>query len=340
MNSPMLRRKQTRLISLTLTSLFLMNSSTFSKTSYPANTLQAAPTIEEVTKAANKAIVEGNWVTAESYFREAVRLAPTQGLWRIQLVLALGQQKKWKAALKEMAPLVRNRAVDWLLSLNEELSDGKVAFVNTAVFANEQRGISRYVSAVKEKKPVDLISRDIAGKLETFAKQHKLALVYDISKFKTLPFESGKTLDVTTDFIAYYNSSDFSPPQFGTVYLYRGRDTQDTPNYYVMMAPAVVYLDGKEFLSMPERSFIGFKLPPGRYLLQMRWRNISRSFEVYPGWTYYFRIETGVLPNYWESISDVEEKTALETIRKTYTLKDKEIKLKKFEVIKTNPGSH
>jgi hypothetical protein len=336
----MLRRRQTRLLSLALTSLFLINSSTFSNTSYPANTLQAAATVEEVTKAANKAVVEGNWATAESNFREAVRLAPTQGLWRIQLVLALGQQKKWKAAQKEMIPLLRNGAVDWILSLNKELSDGKVAFVNTAVFANEQRGISRYVAAVKEKKPVDLIAQDITAKLDAFAKQQKLALVYDISKFKKLPFESGQTVDVTADFIAYYNSSEFSPAQFGTVYLYRGRDTQDYGGTYVMMSPALVFLDGKEFVSMNEKTSIGFKLPPGRYVLQMRWRNISRVVDVSPGWTYYFRIELGVMPYYWESISDVDEKTALETIRKTFTLKDKEIRLKTFEIIKKNPGSN
>lgn len=267
-------------------------------------------------------------------------LAPTQGLFRIQLVLALGQQKKWKAAQKEMVPLLRNGAVDWILSLNKELSDGKVAFVNTALFANEQHGISRYVSAVKEKKPVDLIAQDITAKLDAFAKQQKLALVYDISKFKKLAFESGKTVDVTADFIAYYNQSEFSPPQFGTLYLYRGRDTQDTRDTYVMMYPAHVYLDGKEFVSMGEKTSIGFKLPPGRYVLQMRWRNISRVVDVSPGWTYYFRIEQGVLPYYWESISDVDEKTALETIRKTFTLKEKEIKLKTFEVIRKNPGSN
>ncbi len=266
-----------------------------------------------------------------------MRLAPTQGLWRIQLVLALSQQKKWKAAQKEMVPLLRNGAVDWILNFNKDLSDGKVAFVNTAVFANEQRGISRYVSAVKEKQPVDLISQDITAKLEAFAKQQKLALVYDISKFKKLPFESGKTADVTTDFIAYYNSSDFSPAQFGTVYLYRGGDTQDHGNVYYLLRPAHVYLDGKEFVSMPERSFIGLKLPAGRYLLQTSWRNTSRLIEVQAGWTYYFRIQLGVMPYYWEGISDVDEKSALETIRKTSPLKEKEIKFKPFEIIKTTP---
>jgi len=317
-----------------------MNSSAVYQTSDAASTPQAATTIEEVTKAANRAVVEGNWVTAESGFREAVRLAPTQGLWRIQLVLALGQQKKWKAALREMAPLVRNGAVDWILSLNEELPDGKVAFVNTALFGNEQRGITRYVSAVKEKKPVDVISRDITEKLETFAKQQKLALVYDISKFKKLPFESGKTDEVTSDFIAYYNSSDFSPAQFGTLYLYRGRDTQDYGNTYYLLHPALVYLDGKELVSMPERSSIGFKLPAGQYLLQLPWKNRTQVLDVSPGWTYYFRIRLGVAPYYYESFEDTDEKTALETIRTTSTLKDKEIKLRTFEVIKTNPASN
>ena len=336
----MVQKRPTRLISLALTSLFFMNSSAIYTAAHRADTLQAATTLEEVTKAANKAVVEDNWVAAESNFREAVRLAPTQGLWRIQLVLALGQQKKWKAAFKEMVPLLRNGAVDWILTINKDLPDGKVAFVDTAIFRDEQRGITRYVSAVKEKQPTDLISQDIGEKLDAFAKQHKLALVYDISKFRKLPFESGKTDDFTTDFVAYYNRSAFAATQFGTVYLYRGRDTQDYGSTYYMLRPAVVYLDGKEFASMPERSFIGLKLPAGRYVLQTPWKNNTRVIDVAPGWTYYFRIRLGVLPYYFESFEDAEERTALEVIRKTDTLKEKEIKLRTFEVIKTNPGSN
>src|SRR5260370_32779963 len=71
---------------------------------------QESLSLEEITKAGNAAIAAGDWIRAESHFRQAVKLAPKQGFWRIQLVLVLGQQKKWKAAFEEMEPLARVRA--------------------------------------------------------------------------------------------------------------------------------------------------------------------------------------------------------------------------------------
>ena len=293
-----------------------------------------AASLEDVTRAGNKAIVEGDWAAAESHFREAVRLAPRQGFWRIQLVLVLGQQKKWKAAFVELDPLLRGGADDWILTLEQKLLDGKVGFVNTETFGHEQYGIPRYAKALKENKP-DEVLQDIRIKLGAFGRKHKFALIYDISKLKSLPFESGKTVDVTSDFIAYYKERESEPQQFGTVYLYRGDDTPDYGTQIVVGNPeAAVYLDGQEFLSMPERTFVGFKVPAGRYVLHMSWKNIRRVLEVDPDTTYYLLIKQDVYPVFFQMMADVDEKSALKEIRKNWALKEKNIKLKRFEVRK------
>jgi hypothetical protein len=54
----MLQRRTMRLISLALASLFLLNNSAFSKASHHFITQQAPATLEEVTKSANRAVVE------------------------------------------------------------------------------------------------------------------------------------------------------------------------------------------------------------------------------------------------------------------------------------------
>jgi hypothetical protein len=326
-------------VSIVLLSLSFILTPAFGGMSDSARTPGQAPTLEEVTRAGNKAVVEGDWTTAEARFREAVKLAPTQGFWRIQLVIVLGQLKKWKAAFAEMEPLLRGQAIDWILTFDQKLPDGKVAFVNTALFGDERRGITRYVAAVREKKNVDSVARDIGVKLEAYAKEHGIALIYDISKFKNLPFESGQTLDATPDFIAYYNGSAYVGQYYGTVYLYRGNDTPDYGTQIVVLnSEAVVYLDGEEFLSMPERTFIGFKVPVGRYVLQMPWKGARYVLDVEANLTYYLRIEQSVYPNVYQMFAGVDEKGALEALRKSYTLKEKNIKLKRFAVIKTNPG--
>lgn len=334
-----MRHKRLAQLFIALTLLSSTIDSAFSRSSYPARTLSQAATIEEVTKAGNEAIRVGDWAKAESHFREAVRLAPTQGIWRIQLVLVLGQQKKWKAAFTEMAPLLRNRATDWILTSNEKLQDGRLAFVNTEVFGDEEKGITRYVQAVKGKQKTDKISYDVGVKLESFARQHKIALLYDVSKFKRLPFESGNITDVTNDFITYYNGSEYVEQHYGTVYLYRGVDTVNYGTQIVVLNPeAVVYLDGKVFLSMPERTFIGFKVPVGRYAFQMAWKGINRVLDVEANHTYYLHISQVAYPNFYQAIYDVDEKSAKEAIRKSFTLKEKEIKLQRFEAIRKDPN--
>lgn len=198
-------KRSLRLATIILFSVCLMTSYAFNRVVDPIRHASQATT-EEVINVAQRAVVDDDWAKAESGFREAVRLEPKQGLWRIQLVLALGQQKKWKEAFKEIDTVVKGGAIDWLLAINKKLPDGKVAFVNTETFEDEKQGILRYLKALKENKNVDSVATDVGVKLDVFAKKNRVALIYDISKFKGMRFESGKTLDITQEFIAYYNS--------------------------------------------------------------------------------------------------------------------------------------
>ena len=299
-----------------------------------------SPSLEQITKAGNAAVAAGEWRRAESYFRQALELAPNQGFWRIQLVLVLGQQKKWKNAFEEMAPLARNGAVDWLITFNRNLPDGKVAFIDTSKFADERAGITRYVRALKDKTATTAITRDISVKFDTFADEHKIALLYDISKFRKLPFEKGTTLDVTDDYIAYYNKSEYTDKYYGTVYLYRGVDTQNYGTQIVVLNPeAVVFLDGQEFLRMAEKTFIGFKVPAGRYAVQMAWgQGTTYPLIVEPNGTYYLWVQQYGYPTAFQTIADVAEKTALEKIRGCYPLSSKKINNHGFETLTTNPN--
>jgi hypothetical protein len=205
-----MNRKRTILIAtIALNLICSMSVSAFGQDSKQEQNLSKQDRIKEVVNAGNKSIIEDDWVSAESHFREAVKLQPKQALWRIQLLIALGQQKKWKDAFKEMDIVVRELgAADWVLSIHKKRPDGKVAIINTEIFRDEQKGILRYVKAVKEKKKVDSVSEDIGVKIDEFAKLNNLALIYDISKFKNMPFARGKTIDITSDFIAYYNERD------------------------------------------------------------------------------------------------------------------------------------
>ena len=306
-----------------------------------SQTSQEPPSLEEITKAGSAAIAAGEWGRAESHFRKAVKLAPKQGLWRIQLVLVLGQQKKWKAAFEEMEPLARHGATDWIVTTNQNLPDGKVAFIDSDRFRNERDGIPRYVAALKKGSDAKTVAQDIGVKLDAFVDKNKIALVYDINKFKALPFEKGKTFDATSDFIAYYNSTEFTQKYYGTVYLYRGVDTTNYGTQIVVLNPeAVVLLNGQEFLRMPEKTFIGFRVPVGSYVLQMPWnRGRARNVvTVEPNGTYYLRVEQHAYPIAFQTISYYDEKTALEDIRKYYLLSEKRIKLQVFEVIKQKPS--
>jgi uncharacterized protein YbaA (DUF1428 family) len=198
--------RNTRPIPRTAIALIILSSAVFSQSGNPSRLPDKATRLEEAVRAGNKSILEDDWAAAEVNFREAVRLEPNEYLWRIQLLISLGHQKKWKDAFAEMDTVMKNLgAVNWILSINEKMPDGKVAYVNTETFGDEERGILRYVKAVKQKKKVDSVSRDVGIKLEEFAKENKLALIYAIDTLTTKRFERGNTVDVTTAFIAYYN---------------------------------------------------------------------------------------------------------------------------------------
>jgi hypothetical protein len=128
--------------------------------------------------------------------------------------------------------------------------------------------------------------------------------------------------------------------QYGTVYLYREIDTQDYGTQIVILnSEARVYLDEREFLSMPERTFIGFRIPVGQYWFRVGEKRPGNLLIVNANQIYYLRVTQMVYPYLTQFISGAEEKTGLEAIRKCYTLKEKKIRLKIFEVIRTNPNS-
>ena len=82
-----------------------------------------------------------------------------------------------------------------------------------------------------------------------------------------------------------YCVSVVAQEQYGTVYLYRERQNQ--PEDY--SPEAVVYIDGEELLAMPERSFIGLKVPVGQYVLTMRTKGLHRVINVEADKIYYIR---------------------------------------------------
>jgi hypothetical protein len=128
--------------------------------------------------------------------------------------------------------------------------------------------------------------------------------------------------------------------RYGTVYLYREIDTQDYGRQIVILnSEALVYLDEREFFSMPERTFIGFRLPAGQYWFRVGKRRPGNLLIVNANQNYYLRITQSVYPYLTQFISGADEKTGLEAIRKCYTLKEKKIRLKTFEAIRTNPNS-
>jgi hypothetical protein len=123
--------------------------------------------------------------------------------------------------------------------------------------------------------------------------------------------------------------------QYGTVYLYRGRDTQEANIYN---PEAIVFLDGEEFLAMSERTFIGIRFPVGQYELTMKTKGLHQVINVEADKTYYFRISQ-VAGNYaHQMIYSVEQKTALDAIRLCDAVKEKKIKIKRFDLVRTDPN--
>jgi len=125
-----------------------------------------------------------------------------------------------------------------------------------------------------------------------------------------------------------------SQEQYGTVYLYRERETQ--PNEY--SSEAVVYIDGEELVGMPERSYIGLKVPVGQYEITMRTRGLHRAINVEADKVYYIRISQTSGNYAHQMIYGADEKTGLEAIRLCDAIKEKKVKLSRFELIRINPN--
>ena len=128
--------------------------------------------------------------------------------------------------------------------------------------------------------------------------------------------------------------------KYGTVYFYRGPDTFDWPPEINVLNPdADVHLDGHEFLLLSERSFIGFRIPAGSHTLWMRLKgkSTSQTLWVNPGRTYFVLISQVMYPIAYQTISQVNESAALESIRKYDAVKLKNVKFNLFETIRENP---
>lgn len=128
--------------------------------------------------------------------------------------------------------------------------------------------------------------------------------------------------------------------QFGTVYIFRGRDTVDYPKEMNALNPeAVIYLEGEKFLSMPELTFVGFQIPVGQYEIGFKKKGTRRPLVVEAGRTYYLNVEQTVYPYDHQIIYDVEDdKTAFDFLRRCDALGEKKIKIKDYEVIRVNPA--
>ena len=129
--------------------------------------------------------------------------------------------------------------------------------------------------------------------------------------------------------------------KYGTVYFYRGEDTFDWPPEINVLNPdADVHIDGHEFLMLSERSFIGFRIPVGSHALWMRLKgkSTSQTLWVNAGRTYYVLISQEMYPIAYQTISQVNESIALESIRKYDALSLKHVKFSLFEAIRENPS--
>ena len=128
--------------------------------------------------------------------------------------------------------------------------------------------------------------------------------------------------------------------KYGTVYFYRDRDTADYPPQINVLNPeAVLHLDGQEFLSLGERTFIGFRMPVGSYRLSMtlKGKGVSQRLWVNEGMTYYVHITQVMYPTAFQTITQDDWRLALDVIRKSDALKAKKVSIFSYEMIRANP---
>jgi len=128
--------------------------------------------------------------------------------------------------------------------------------------------------------------------------------------------------------------------KFGTVYFYRDRDTDNTPQELGVLNPeVVVYLAGQPFFSISERTFIGFKMAVGRYRVHttINGKYTYRTIEVNSGGISYIHISQVMYPYAWQTITEDSFPSAFAALRKCDALKAKKVKINMFEMIRENP---
>jgi hypothetical protein len=156
----------------------------------------------------NELMVAGEWENAEGVFRTAIRIDPNNALYHIALIFALSNEHHKTDIIPEVRTCAQLQATSWLLSINEVTSPARIAIVHTERFADESKGILKYVRAKKESdKAIKSVAGSIGKALDQFAKEHSIGLIVDQDELQKLSakIETGKASDVTAEFIDYFN---------------------------------------------------------------------------------------------------------------------------------------
>ena len=131
------------------------------------------------------------------------------------------------AALMAVLGFLSIRLFGQPISLPAGVPATKIALIDSDVFADEKRGITRYVAAMKSlerefkgkstevdkatfqkryEETINPIASDISKALDQFAVQRNITLTLNISKLQPAILTIDPATDVTESFIADYNS--------------------------------------------------------------------------------------------------------------------------------------
>jgi hypothetical protein len=133
--------------------------------------------------------------------------------------------------------------------------------------------------------------------------------------------------------LLYGQAADSTPKTFGEVYFYRVEEVNKLDSRKVE-----VKIDGKALLLMPEDSYIGFKLVPGKYGLRMRQKQSEILLTVEGGKRVFIRVSqtvAGFLFN--QSLTIMPEEQAIFQMRDMKPLEDKNIKDGTKGAVKVKP---
>ena len=189
---------KTKFVSL-FSALFLLPACYIGQTPVPA---------ESYFRQGNELMVAGEWENAEGVFRSAIRIDPENALYHIALIFALSNEHHKTDIIPEVRTCARLQATTWLLSINEVPTPARIAYVHTERFADESKGILKYVRAKKNgDKAIKSVAGSIGKALDQFAIEHSIGLIVDEDQLQKLSakIEMGTASDVTAEFIEYFN---------------------------------------------------------------------------------------------------------------------------------------